>query len=265
MDFANWTIWLPTLTLVLARLGGLLVAAPAFSSGVLTIRLRCMLAIAIGLGVVSRAACTHGAVPAALPAGASALLGALAGEVLVGLAIGYAGRLAIAGIELGAFHVSQQMGVSLAEMFDPQVDDSFDAVRRLMVMLATVIFLAVGGHRALISAVMGTFQALPPMGLLSGSALSVFVALLAASFALALKVAAPVLIAMLLAAVAMGFLQKSMPQFNILSVGLPVRAMVALMLLAASLAAVQPLMDGYLTEALGRVGELAGRAGGSGQ
>ena len=53
---------------------------------------------------------------------------------------------------------------------------------------------------------------------------------------LALKVAAPVLIAMLLATVAMGFLHRAMPASHILSTGLPVRAMVGLLVMALGLA-----------------------------
>ena len=69
------------------------------------------------------------------------------------------------------------------------------------------------------------------------------VGLLGASFALALKVAAPVLVAMLLATVAMGMLQKTMPQCNLLSTHLPIHTLVGLTVLAASLGVLLPLMQ----------------------
>jgi flagellar biosynthetic protein FliR len=52
-----------------------------------------------------------------------------------------------------------------------------------------------------------------------------------------------VLIAILVVTVADGLLQKTMPQVNILTVGLPVRAMLGLAVLAVSLAALAPLLE----------------------
>jgi len=99
---------------------------------------------------------------------------------------------------------------------------------------------------------MGTFQSVPPLRLASvGGLLDMVVAMLAASFVLALKLAAPVLVAMLLATVALGLLHRTLPQLNLLSIGLPVRVLVGLVLVAASLAAVGPLVDVAVTQ-LGR-------------
>ena len=114
-------------------------------------------------------------------------------------------------------------------------------------MLALVIFLTIGGHRAMIGALLGSFETIPPAGFSPDLAvLNGVVAILAASFTLALKVAAPVLIAMLLATVAMGFLQKTVPQCNIFSTHLPARALVGMLILAAALAAMaQPIAAGW--------------------
>ncbi|MFQ5414069.1 MAG: flagellar biosynthetic protein FliR, partial [Phycisphaerae bacterium] len=60
----------------------------------------------------------------------------------------------------------------------------------------------------------------PVLGLMTG--------MLTAAFILALRVAAPVLIALFLASVALGFLSRTMPQMNILSVGFVIRAMLVL-------------------------------------
>ena len=67
--------------------------------------------------------------------------------------------------------------------------------------------------------------------------------MLGASFVLALKVAAPVLIAMLVAMVALGMLHRTMPQCNLLSMGLPVRAMLGLLVVACSLGVLAPLVE----------------------
>jgi flagellar biosynthetic protein FliR len=217
----------------------MVVFAPVFGHSAVPVRLRLLIGAAMGLAAVGRLPR-----PVALPGSSFDLMMGLGCEFLIGAAIGYAARLIFTGVELGAFHVSSQMGLALADVVDPTKADSPSAVRGVFRLVAVVVFLAVGGHRALVGGLLGTFEAMPPLGFPPGSALlDSVVAMLAASFVLALKVAAPVLIAMLLATVALGLLQRTVPQCNMLSIGLPVRTMLGLVVLAASLGALAPLMN----------------------
>ena len=241
------TLWAPTLLLVTVRVAGMVAFAPVFGHSAVPVPVRVLVSVAMGLAVVSRLAG-----PVAVPDRALELIAAVGGEFLIGAAIGYAARMIFTGVELGAFHVSTQMGLSMADVIDPSRSDAPGATVGLYRMLAVVVFLAVGGHRALVGGLMGTFQSVPPLRLASvGGLLDMVVAMLAASFVLALKLAAPVLVAMLLATVALGLLHRTLPQLNLLSIGLPVRVLVGLVLVAASLAAVGPLVDVAVTQ-LGR-------------
>ena len=136
------------------------------------------------------------------------------------------------------------MGIALAEVFSPAGDETAGLLRRLFHILAVVLFLAIGGHRMLISALVGTFRTVPLRGFAPGQAVLTLVGdMLAASFVLGLKVAVPVLIAMLLATVGLGMLQKTIPQCNLLSTNLPVRAMLGMFVLTAGLAAMPWLIE----------------------
>ena len=226
------------LLLVLLRVGGIFLAAPALAESVMPIRLRVLLAVVIALAVVGRVAQPAG------PMGAAALLAAAGGELLIGAMIGLAARVILSGVEMGAFHISQQLGLSLGEVFDPSSGVGGDPVRRLFELLAVVVFLGVGGAGMVLSALIRTFQAVPLAAPAQpGGLLDLAVMLLGASLVLALKVAAPVLLAMLLATAALGMLQKTLPQCNILTVGLPARALLGLALMGLSLAGL-----GYLVE-----------------
>jgi flagellar biosynthetic protein FliR len=214
-----------------------------FAHASVPVRLRLGLSIVMGLAAAGRLA--DMATP---PDHWVALVGALAVEVAIGAAIGYLARLVFVGVELAAMHIGQQMGLALAEVFDPSKEEVTGAINQLLQMTALVGFLAIGGHRTLIRALLGTFELLPPgfglEGLPScGAVMQSATAMLAMSFVLALKIAAPVLAAILIATAAAGLLQKTMPQLNILTVGLPVRAMLGLAVLAASLAILTPLLE----------------------
>ena len=218
-----------TLLLVAARLVGMFVLAPVFGEQAVPRRLRVLIALAIALPLSVQVALPS------LPGSFPALMLAMAGEVLVGLAFGYVGRMIFVGIEMGAFHASQQMGLSLAEVYSP-TEDATDTLRQFFHLLAIVIFLAVGGHRVLLASLTRSFATLPPMALGQGELLATLTGLLTSSFLLALKVAAPVLIAMLLAGLLMGLLQKTAPAMNLLSIGLPVRVMLGMLLILGMLA-----------------------------
>jgi flagellar biosynthetic protein FliR len=227
---AALTMWTMMVLPAAARVAGMMLVAPVFGQAAVPVRLRILMALVMGVAVAGRAGA------AAPPANWLAMAGLLAGEVAVGAVIGYAASLVFAGVDIAAAHISAQMGISLGQMFSPSAETA-GGVRALMGILAIVFFLAINGHRELIAAVLGTFDTVPVGGLRPGEGvLNGIVAMLTVSFVLGLKVAAPVLVAMLLATVALGMLQRTLPQCHILSTGLPARALLGLLVLALSVA-----------------------------
>jgi flagellar biosynthetic protein FliR len=229
---------MPVFLLALARASGFFAIAPIYSEQAVPLRLRYFLGVVVAMAVAGRLA------PVAAPTSLIGFGGLMLVEAAIGAGIGYAAKLIFAGIEMGASYVGQQMGVSLVEAYDPSGEHGSEAVSTLFRLTAIVVFLAIGGHRQLIGAMLTTFQLVPPA--LSGheqTLLSAVVSLLAGSFFLALKVATPVLMALLLATAALGMLQKSIPQVNILSTTMPVRVLLGLFVLAGSLAILGPLVD----------------------
>ncbi|HUT60466.1 MAG TPA: flagellar biosynthetic protein FliR [Phycisphaerae bacterium] len=233
-ELAVGTGWALTLLPTSARVAGMLLLAPVFGHAAVPVRLRIFIALVIGVAVAGGVAQPHAA-----PAGWAELALVIGVEVLIGAAIGYAVSLVFAGVQLGAAHVGAQMGISLGELYGASGDGSAGPVSSLFRLVALVTFLAIGGHRQLLAALLDTFDVVPVGGAVSaGGLLPAVVSLLGVSFVLALKVAAPVLVALLLAAVAMALLQRTLPQCHILSTGLPVRAMLGLGVMALSLAGV---------------------------
>ncbi len=248
LDLSQNMVWAPTLLLVIVRAVGIFMVAPVFGNAAVPIRLRVAMSIVVAVAVVGRLA-----QPVAMPAGVADLLLGAGCELLIGLLIGYAARLVFVGVEIGALYIGQQMGIGLGEVFDPFQAEG-GAVRKLFQMLAIVIFLAIGGHRELIGSLMRTFDNVPLAGFSpTPKVLNLAVTLLGESFLLALKVAAPVLVAMLLATAALGLLQRTLPQCNVFSTGLPVRTMLALAVLAASLAVLVPLLEGTWSVVAGQI------------
>ncbi len=238
-ELTEYAVWVPTLMLVIFRVAGLFLTAPMLGSPTIPPVVKAMIAIVVALAVTARLAA-----PVALPATWPALVMAVGREMLVGATLGYAASLLFVGIDVAGRNISQQMGIGLAEVFNPQTADSTDLVSTMLNLVALAIYLCIGGHRMLIEGLLGTFQTVPLMGFAVGAdVLEIMLSLLTAAFVLGIKVAAPVLVTLMLASVAMGLIQRTMPQFNILSAGFQIRAMVSLLILAVSVAALVPLIE----------------------
>ncbi len=238
-EITQYAVWVPTLLLVITRVSGIFLTAPLLSNSSIPDALKALLAMVIGLGVTGRF--SH---PVAMPSDWTTLVLGMGGELLIGATLGFATNLIFAGLELAGEQIGQQMGISLAEVFNPLSETTTNIIGQVIQMTGIAVFLLIGGHRAMLAGLLDTFTSVPllKVGLPNGL-IDVMTSLMTASLVLAIKVAAPVLVAMLLMSMAMGLIQRTMPQLNILSVGFQVRVMVAAVVLAVSVAALYPLIQ----------------------
>jgi flagellar biosynthetic protein FliR len=138
---------------------------------------------------------------------------------------------------MGAMLVAQQAGLAFGQIVDPTSDEQETVLGVFYVQLGLVIFLIVGGHRALVDACLGTFREIPLLAATVGLdvAVDALVRSLVLGCEVALRVAAPTMLTLILVDVAMGFVSRTMPQLNILAVGFSIKSLVAYVFLAVSL------------------------------
>jgi flagellar biosynthesis protein FliR len=114
-----------------------------------------------------------------------------------------------------------------------------------------LLFLAVGGHRALVRTLLDSFESIPPLGFqISERLVGLLFDMMSLSFALAIRVGGPVMLALMLAFLTLGFVSRTVPQLNILSVGFPMKLMVALLTLAITITAMEDVLLSAFTEFL---------------
>jgi flagellar biosynthetic protein FliR len=225
--------------LVLARAGGLLVAAPVFGTRQIPAQSKIGLAVMLSL-VLTPLQIGRAATPPADPVA----FGILAGrELLVGLAVGFAAALIFTGIQIGSRLVGIQIGFGFGEVLDPHSGTGSGVIDGFYTVLATVIFLAANGHHAVLAALVHTFQVAPVGGALPAVNPTHVMALVQAVFEVALRIVLPTTGALLLADAAMGLVSKAAPQMQVMVTGAPVKVAVGLVMLAASLPTTVMLMQ----------------------
>ncbi|MGI9427683.1 MAG: flagellar biosynthetic protein FliR [Bythopirellula sp.] len=222
-------------TLVLARVGALIMTAPVFSSAGIPIRARALLAVAISLLVTPLVSATP-------PAAMTNLLvfgRYLASEALIGLLLGFGITLLLSGIQLTGQIISQLGGTALADVFDPTLNSNVSIYSQLFYFVTIAMFVLLDGHRLVMDALLDTYTWMPPgQASLGTTYVDALTTLLSQSFLLGIRAAAPTMTALLLATLLLGLVGRTMPQINILAVGFSVNSLLTLGCLFTTLGAI---------------------------
>ncbi|MCC7145066.1 MAG: flagellar biosynthetic protein FliR [Phycisphaeraceae bacterium] len=271
LGFVQLLHHLPAWALVFFRLSGIFFLAPVFGSVSIPVRVKILLVFVLslciypmlleppataagtGLQVQPALARSQGlleptilpplsqsvaatSISAVLDRGLSLwhLLPLVACELLIGLIIGFGSNLPLVGMQISGKIIDQQLGFGLGGVYNPDLEEESGIVGQFFFTLALAVFLLLNGHRVLLGTLVDSFHAIPLGGFRAdGRLMELMVALLGSMFELALRVSAPLLCLVFLETLAMGFIARTIPQMNILSIGFPVRIVVGLGLLSA--------------------------------
>jgi flagellar biosynthetic protein FliR len=153
----------------------------------------------------------------------------MGGEVLIGIILGFAGVLIFAGIQMAGELVGFQMGFSIINIIDPLTSDQVSIIAEIQYLFAGLLFLGVNGHHVLIQAVSESYTVLPVLGFhMTGAVAQSLVDLSRNMFVIAVKISAPIVVALLFANLGLGLIARTVPQINILIVGFPLQIAIGL-------------------------------------
>lgn len=243
----------PGFLVVLARLTGLFVFSPIIASAMIPRRVKVLLAFGLALSVYPTV--DHAAFAGIEPS-IMALLPVMAMEILVGVAVGVLMLTPLWGVQLAGMFMGQQMGLSLAPIFNPATDIEGDSLGQLLFVLALSVFIVLGGVEAMWDCIVSSYTLVGPGGFRADKALlETFTGLLSAGFHLAMRISMPVMAIVLVETVAVGFITKSLPTLNFMSVGFPIRMVLGLAALTAAMAGVHAAVKGDVRATIGIVEE----------
>jgi flagellar biosynthetic protein FliR len=221
---------LPAFMLVLARISGLFIFAPIFSSKMIPVRAKLLVALGISF------AATPIASTQPVPDDTVAIATLVVKEIIIGSAIGLSVAVVFSAVQLAGGLIDLTVGFSFANVMDPLQNTSISIVGQLYSLLASAVFLSIGGHTLVIGAVVRSFEVVPLNGWPDfGDLTAGVVHASAGMLAIALALAAPIVVTLLVTDVAVGFLARMAPQMNIFGIELPAKVLAtfALMIVTA--------------------------------
>ena len=151
---------------------------------------------------------------------------------LVGAAMGLSMRIILAAIEMAAQWMSIQMGFGMAAVFNPLFGEQLGPLSFFYSILAMSLFFIFDVHFYFIEGIARSFEiSVINYNGMAGSILKLNGLL----FPLAFKMAAPVMLVLLLVNIAVGFLSRVLPQANLYFVSVPLHIVVGILILVVSL------------------------------
>ena len=142
-------------------------------------------------------------------------------QILIGLTMGLIFQIASASMVVAGQAVSGAMGLSMANMVDPNIG-SVPVMSQLLNIMGTLIFLGIGGHLIVFGVVLESFK-LVPIGheFFTQDMLSKMINWSSMMFLGALLIALPVMMTLLFINIGLGFVARAAPSLNIFTVGFP--------------------------------------------
>lgn len=243
MKFVSFSIpylYLLHILIISIRVGSTLLFAPIWGYPGLPQHLRIMFVFSIAAGMA-------GVLPFSPQAYQNPGL-VLPTEFLIGLLLTMGIRIAFAGLQLGGQMLGIHLGFSAAQMTDPQTQNRSTVMSGFLTMVGYMIILAANQHHMMLRALADSYKVFP-----IGSSISTsqwFGALMDVSkeiFVIGWKIALPVFLATFILELTVAFVSRMQPQINTMVIAAPLKILVGLVVLGASLAfmprAIGPIMD----------------------
>lgn len=155
-------------------------------------------------------------------------------EMIIAMALGMTVRFVFLAVNLAGTLIGFAMGLSMATTYNPEIgqDTLISQIYGIMTML---IFLSMEAHHDLIFVFFKSFELLPAGQLNIEPLLPMIIAMGTGMFVLAIKIAAPVMVGLLIVQLLSGFLYKAAPQMNIFFIAMPLNIFLGMMLMILSI------------------------------
>ena len=226
------------------RIGAMLITLPVFTGHTVPARVRLVLAVGVTL-----AAMPLTKRPLAVELFSFEGVTIAFEQILIGLFMGFVLQLVFAAVVFAGQTVAYGMGLGFATMVDPMTGIQVPVISQFYLILATLVFLTLGGHLVMIEMVVDSFQTLP-MGMegITRTELWKLVAWSSRLFAAGVLLSIPVMTILLLTNIGFGVATRAAPQLNIFAVGFPVTLLVGLVLVWVTLPDILSRFSGILSE-----------------
>jgi len=218
--------------LLFARTTSLIVTAPIFSNQAIPAQLKIGLSIFLAFVLFP----LQSSMAAHVDLRLFGIVVLVLQEVIVGMTIGFAASLIFVGVRYAGELISFDMGFTIASTFDPETNASLPIVGEVLYLFTAMLFILLNGHHFILQALQLSYQTVPIGKMSFGPIVAEkFITISGMMFLVAVKFAAPAIVALFLTNVALAVLTRLIPQMNIFGVAFPLKIGVGMIVLSTSI------------------------------
>jgi len=157
-------------------------------------------------------------------------------EFTTGLTLGFITSICFDCIRIAGSLIDMNIGLSMLSMFDPNANSNVTFMERLLYWFSLVIFFIVDAHHVLIKALVESFNTVS-LGrfIISQNSAMHIVEVFINYFELGLRIAIPIVLIIILTDLTLGLVAKTVPQLNVMILGLPIKILLGLSVISLSL------------------------------
>jgi len=178
-------------------------------------------------------------------------------SLVIGALIGFTINLTFTAVKYAGSVAGMQIGFAIVNSYDPMTQSQVSIISQLYYILTVLLFFVTGAHQILVGAMFESCVAVPPFSTMDSAAGSWYLLKeFGTVFVLGLRIAAPIIVTLMLVSASMGVVVKTVPQINVLAVGFPIKIGVGLITFGVSLVYFKDLVIGLLMRMNEQMGEL---------
>ena len=156
-------------------------------------------------------------------------------EILTGLFLGYITSICFNAIKIGGQLIDIQMGLSMANIYDATTKTQTTLIGNLVYWIGVLVFFSMNGHHILIEGLQYSFKIIEIGTPIIENNLDYLIKIFVEYFTIGFKISIPVSLALLISEIVMGLVSRSVPQFNVMILGMPMKILVGTLFLLVSL------------------------------
>jgi flagellar biosynthesis protein FliR len=211
------------------RISALMITAPIFSLSAFNTRMRILVALVLTWLVYP----LHNW-PVIDPTSAQGLIEVF-NQIMIGATMGLILQVVVAAVVVAGQSIAAAMGLSMANMLDPNIGN-VPVISQLLVVMSTLIFVGFGGHAILLGLILESFHSLPiGTDILNQAVYGRVLQWSSMIFLGAVLMALPVMVSLLFINVGLGVVTRAAPSLNIFAVGFPAMIMAGFIILIISM------------------------------
>lgn len=230
------------------RVSAWLVVAPPFNNRAIPRMVKVAIALALAMAIGPNLA-SKAPPPELFP-----ILTAVLFQVVVGLSLGFLAQLLFSAIQAAGELIDLASGFTLASLYDPVSNVSVSMFGRVNQLVAVTLLFALNGHLFLLRGFMASYDVFP-MHTVSITALTRTVTSnVGIFFVSALEIAAPVMVVLFLADLALGLVSRAVPSLNVFVMSFPIKILLTLSLASVAMALLPGAVSSILEHILAAFG-----------